>query len=508
MQRLSLIWEKAERSARALLEPASDPSRRNLRFVVVGLIVAVWIAHAGSGPPIFGVDDAYITLHNAQVLWWGKDPQFHSSALAGSTSLIHLLAVATWIPLVGPLWAMHTAAWIGVLLYALGLLRLAEVEGASLAGALLLLGCGLLVGEIPHHLMNGLETGWALAGITWALAAARDRRRPTGWELPVLCGVLPFLRPELIALSGLLMLVRLAGLLRSLRGRALAREAARQVGLFAAAAAPCMLIYTVAIHSPFPTTIAAKRFWFAEGCWPPATKHKVVSSALRSFQQTLGFIAIAGVLCFVSGVGWAALVFSAILVGAYYLEFPGALGHYEQRYLYPLVPLILFGAASLLGRRQAVIRAAGLLLLGVGLAQSLVNLVPRWRNHLATCDFTRYELDGVARWVDEHVPKNEPVLVHDAGYIGFATHNRLFDVVGLKTPANIAEHARLTWPSCGARRNDAIAQINEKIGPRWVVVLKGWDKIFGITRSIRAAGHELTLRRDGAYEVYEVVREP
>src|SRR3982074_3352560 len=47
------------------------------------------------GAPVFPVDDAYITAHNAQVLHWGQDPNFADSpALAGATSPFHLALVA------------------------------------------------------------------------------------------------------------------------------------------------------------------------------------------------------------------------------------------------------------------------------------------------------------------------------------------------------------------------------------------------------------------------------
>ena len=48
------------------------------------------------------------------------------------------------------------------------------------------------------------------------------------------------------------------------------------------------------------------------------------------------------------------------------------------------------------------------------------------------------------------------VMVHDAGYVGFAARQRIVDLVGLKTPSSLEPHRELTWKSCGAGRGTAI----------------------------------------------------
>jgi hypothetical protein len=58
-----------------------------LYVAAAALVLAAAVAHrAFFGPPILPMDDAYITLHNAQVVWAGRDPNYPgTSALAGAT---------------------------------------------------------------------------------------------------------------------------------------------------------------------------------------------------------------------------------------------------------------------------------------------------------------------------------------------------------------------------------------------------------------------------------------
>ena len=73
-------------------------------------------------PPVFPMDDAYITLHNAQVLHWGHDPNYLGTpALAGATSAVHLALVALLMFALSPPVALWAALWLAALAYTLGL---------------------------------------------------------------------------------------------------------------------------------------------------------------------------------------------------------------------------------------------------------------------------------------------------------------------------------------------------------------------------------------------------
>jgi len=126
-------------SLAALSTPASKQMdlkyRPDLRtYVLASVFVAIasiWYSSV-CGKPVFPVDDAYITLHNAQVLLWGHDPCFPGiSALVGATSAVHLVVVWLLLHALAPEESLYIAAWIGVLAYVLGLVRLGSAHSLN-----------------------------------------------------------------------------------------------------------------------------------------------------------------------------------------------------------------------------------------------------------------------------------------------------------------------------------------------------------------------------------------
>jgi hypothetical protein len=116
---------------------------------------------------VFSPDDTYITLHNALALKAGHDPNFVGvSPLYGATSILHLVLETMLLYVVSPLRAVWVTSWIGIIAYGLGLVRLAFAMKTGAARAVVLVLLGLTVGLSPLQLLNGLETGLALAVIT------------------------------------------------------------------------------------------------------------------------------------------------------------------------------------------------------------------------------------------------------------------------------------------------------------------------------------------------------
>src|SRR4051812_13791878 len=96
-------------------------------YLVVILIVALigWADAQSLHRYLFDLDDPYITLHNAQVLLSGRDPNYGAvPPLVGATSAIHLLLVTVLLCLSGPEVALHLANWLGIALYLGGIVRL------------------------------------------------------------------------------------------------------------------------------------------------------------------------------------------------------------------------------------------------------------------------------------------------------------------------------------------------------------------------------------------------
>ena len=144
-----------------------------------------------------------------EVLGVGADPIQGggvASALNGATSIVHLALIALLLLALPPPFALYGAMWLGVLAYALGLVRLCQVGRVPPLAAPLVVLAGLLIGQGPYQLTNGLETGLAMAAVVWALALALEDTARRSRLLAGLCGTLPFVRPEL-GLLGLLLLV-------------------------------------------------------------------------------------------------------------------------------------------------------------------------------------------------------------------------------------------------------------------------------------------------------------
>lgn len=502
-----------------MLAPPSDtgaapvPAAAIRYFLPAVVLVFIgWLWHTFAlGSPVFPVDDAYITLHNANVLVSGQpDPNFAGTpALAGATSPLHLAVVSGLMLLaLPPLWALDTAAWLGTLLFALGIMKLCRAFAVPVWPAFFLCLAGLLCARTPHQLMNGLETSWALAGVAWALALSTGEGRKAAIGMAAVCGTLPFVRPELAALS--LLLLPLPAWKRWEATKD-AQDARRLFVLCCGAsllAALPWLVWQFSVSGSFvPATIAAKRYYFSEGGLPFDTKWDWVERHFLAFLGACGLLSLAGLSLFKTMQGKIGLLFTAVLLTVYFVQFPGALGHYEGRYLYVLLPLLLFGAASAF--RQFADHPARLrwltLFVFITAVESALFAPAMWREHLGGRAFTRVELAGVADWCRKNLPPGSRLLIHDAGYISYATDFPMADIVGLKTPANISFHREVTYASKGAARPLAIHTAALTSRAQYLVVLHGWDGVFRISDGLRAFGWQVDPLRDkGKYRVYQL----
>jgi hypothetical protein len=451
------------------------------------------------GAPDFPLDDAYITLNNASVVLDGYDSNYGVSPLIGATSAAHLALVAALATVVSLPWAGALAAWIAAAAYAAGLLLLAQRCSLTRAETVLLLLIGVFAGLTAPHLMNGLETGLAMAVVIWALLLAMG---PPGPVLPVLLGLMPFVRPELAILAAILFADQACRRWRAGQRHAIAVDGA----IAALAAAPWLSWMWMETGALVPQTAGAKRFFFAQESLPWDSKLWVVADAVGRLFRQVGPLAIAMIGLRTRRVGRLALLFAVIMLALFAQHFPGGLNHNGQRYLYLFVPLLLVGFAFAL---QAATQTERSWLGGLGLAT--IAYAAAWAptslgTYASHIEFSRNELAGVAKWVTENLPADARIAVHDAGYIAYATDRTLIDVVGLKTPQSRDIHGRITAPSAGRRRGEALARILVESNADYLIVWTGWDDDFGLIESMRDAGAVLEAVRDeGEYRVYRTV---
>jgi hypothetical protein len=464
--------------------------RLALVFLVLAVGASVWFA---GRPFVFPLDDAYITLHNAFVLQTGSDPSYAASPLTGATSLVHLALVRLALTVGSPVAGAYVVAILGAVAYALGLASLAIRHGLNLLAATGVVLMGLATGYAPFQQLNGLETGWAMAAVVWSFALASA---PTpGRLLPLLCGLLPFVRPELAALSAALML-RQAWLRWSLGMR---RAIVGDALLVLVAAMPWLFWSWTQTGALIPATASTKQAFFAQSGMPLPTRAWVVAEALAS---ALGPPALVALIALprstLASVAWA---FTAALAVAFTLTFPGGLHQNCFRYAYPLLPVCVWALCTIATSAR---RRLFWPLLGVCVVWGLLGIPPTLQAFREGSSLTRDGLQAGA-WMQANLPHNAVVLVHDAGAPAWATRLKLVDVVGLKTPSSAASHRRWTAPSHGSARGRAVDEIATRAGATHAVVLQQsfWSSVGD---GLRAQGWQLTLLRKSplaeGYNVY------
>ena len=392
----------------------------------LAIYAAVVLALAATWGGAFPLDDAYITLHNARVLLEGADPYYNTSALTGATSGVHLALLAL-LGLAMPLpEALILLCATGGFAYLWGidlLVRKMGVEGWKVPA---LVTIGFTAGTVPHVLMNGLETGIAMAAVAWLLVLADDRR------LALLAGLAPFIRPELGLLAALL-------LLRQMRGLPW-QDSARRIAIAALAATPWALWYLIELGTPIPNTIAAKAAFFNQSSWSISQRLVLLPITLITFNYLVLFLGLFGLPRARAGVACLLFVIGFLIAATAVL--PSALSWNMGRYYSVIVPPFMVGITAL-----ANSRAGAILVILIG-AISFASLDDNWKSlQYIRADYHAQEI--ATKNTLAKIPPNSVVMVHDAGQVAWVRpHVTLIDLVGLKTPSSTLAHRRFTGASC------------------------------------------------------------
>lgn len=438
---------------------AATRLRFHLAAVCAAVLLSILIA---PHPLFFPLDDAYITIHNADVLLSGVDPNYGVSPLTGATSLIHLLLVAFATLFLPSPAAIFAVGLVGIGLYVAALGRIAFQLGGSVVTAALFVTFGVLVGTAPFQLLNGLETGLAMAAVAWAISLALTPALSI--RLPLLCGLMPFLRPELAALSAVLMLRQVG--LRAREGDY--ARAVRDVVLAGIVALPFLAWTWMSLGSLVPTTAKAKELFFPGQGAPWRTKAAGLLLGLVAYG--LLPVAAAAALAWRAKLWLPLTIFIASFVLALWLTFPSAFLTNYGRYFFVLVPAWLYLALDL--TQSARRRGTRRLLFAVLAVSTLLMLPISIREYTGDEQLAAREYVSLAAWLNANLPPDAVVLIHDAGYLAYATRFRLVDVVGLKTPGSIAYHRACTAPSGGRDRRRAVSAIALASGARYAVFMQ------------------------------------
>src|SRR5262245_56144115 len=294
------------------------------------LVVGLPLAVAGAfmlTPRLARLVDAYIALHSARVLLSGRDPVFGVPALVGVTSRPYVALVAAILSAgvqTGDT-ALRLANALGLVAFAAAVWYLGLTLALTFGRRVSLLVIALASGATVFNLTNGLETGWAMALLTAAIACAHAGR---AIPVSVCAGLLPFLRPDVTPAAGLVLVYAAWG-----------RSRRQQLGMVAAAvvaAVPWLIWMRVDTGSWLTQTIRAKQLFYAQGCGPWTWKLAAVAGSTGSAIATLFPLSLGLLALGVRRLGRAGILAIAICLSAYFIAYPGALAPGYSRYLYAI----------------------------------------------------------------------------------------------------------------------------------------------------------------------------
>ncbi|WP_149866538.1 hypothetical protein [Tropicimonas marinistellae] len=444
---------------------------------ILGGLCALYLLALGG--PKFRLDDAYIVLNNAQALR-APDTSFpETPALHGSTSLLHTLAAALVAPVFGMELGLMVLAWGAIGLNGLGILQLTRQAELPRYIGVAVVACALTTGDLVQVYLNGLETGLAMAVLTWLIVLHRGGGR----ALPFLAAAAPFVRPELALLSALV----LAGWCLRGERHAEAPPLLRAGLAFSSVFIGLLLLQYWASGSLLPTTGDAKKYFFI-------TKETgfFESSAIGATQVFLFFLLMLPQSLFLLGLvrrrSRLYVLFAAVFLGYYMVFQPLTLHQNFYRYMYLLLPLCFLGAIELASSKNKGIRAFSTMMILVVLVLNVKGAAVSVPAGMETVRAKYETLSDAADWIDRVLEPSETVLIHDVGYVSFATDQRFFDIVGLKTPAAIEINRQFSYHGGEEGRGRALAEMAELSGARTILVSEGWNRGFRLVDHLAAEG--------------------
>lgn len=460
------------------------------------LIAAAWLLyHAISPAPKFPLDDPYITLHSAQVLHWGQDPNYPGvSPLYGATSAPFLGLIYILLFYLAPIRALEFACWLGILAYVLGLVYLTRALYLSKFQSFAIVILGLTSSFIPVHLLNGLETSWAFAAVVWTLSLGSSRRP---FLSALAAGLSGAIRPDLVPFT-----VAVLAALTCMQPRG------SRISFFIRAGALafipislCSFWYFIQTGHPYPLTGITKRYYEAYANAATPLKLTTEGSMLVVFLMSCGPLLLGLKRIARQPLAIVILFTAGITLLSLYIQFPDELGGNRYRYSVVFAPMLVWALAV-----QCTEMPRSRRLLTVALLYSVAITLPfALRDYFTDC----YEYDTAvhqaAEWCNQNLPPDARILVEDAGYIGYATKFRIIDVAGLKTPEAIELNRQYTWPSAGGDRAQAMVALALMHHGDYLINLRAHAGLKPVPARMAALGWKVEpLKQVHLYSIYRL----
>jgi hypothetical protein len=221
-----------------------------------------------------------------------------------------------------------------------------------------------------------------------------------------------------------------------------------------------------------PNTYAAKLKYYARGGqdFPLQVLHFATDGHMLGV-SLLAIVALAGMARSLARREAArqlvALGFPLALFAAYATSLPYL---YQQgRYMMPALPFLLAlglrGLAVLSGQRR--MRIVALVVLALFAGQFVLAALREGRVWAADCRYITERQVRTAKWIGQHLPREAVVATHDIGAIAFYGEHRVADMVGLVSPAMVANIGDL----------GKLREFLRRQGTTHLAVLRNWFEI-------------------------------
>ncbi|MGA9349049.1 MAG: hypothetical protein WBW48_09630 [Anaerolineae bacterium] len=430
-----------------------------LLIVLVGVVSSMYIVTAfttADGRPVAPLDDAYITYQYARQIARGHPYQYNDGdpPTTGMTSPLFGFLLAG-VYLLGFTGERLVAFAVGTGVISLGLIawltyRLASHLTTETGWALIAAVLILLSGPVQWGCFNGMETGLFTVLTLAALDAFLAGR--IAW-CALWLGLAGLTRPEGLILIGLIWVATLTeGLLKSRVVRW------KQMGLLSVAVGvglvPLLINWTLT-GTTAAAGLQAKSWWFSVPRYP----EDLVRFTLTSFRKIimvrflgwesperwflppgLFLLAVLGWISLGMRRRWTALAVTIFwfLVGtlstATLITATWHLGRYQVPFVPLVIALAVCGLAFFSSRARQlwprVLLGLAVLLLLIFSVYGSLSFVRSYRSAVGT--MVRQQL-AVVEWLQENLPPDARVGVHDIGSLRYLGQRATYDLIGLTT---------------------------------------------------------------------------
>ena len=402
--------------------------------VLFYLLVSARTSHIG-----FPLDDAWIHLTYARNFAEHGEWAFrHGESSAGSTSPLWtiLLAAGFFLKLEPYVWPF-LLGWIILTLLGIHGERITRQLIQSYRPSLPWVGFFFVtVWHLTWSAVSGMETllqGFIIFYILSALLV--DPRRY--FAMGFLTGLSVWVRPDGITLLAPLLL---AAFMNETNNKDRGTAIVKILVSFSALFVPYLLFNLALSGNPLPNTFYAKQAEYQEAWLSQSLSYRVNDYLLPIFASPFIVLVPCVVLWMSKRIqtrDWPAIASCLWFFGYLFLYFLRLPAYQHGRYLIPAFPILylwgILGMVEYVTSKTSNKRVGRVWTLLLGVLCILFSVVAA-RQNASDVNWIESEMVGTAKWVQENLPSDALLAVHDIGAIGYFDQHRIVDLAGLVSP--------------------------------------------------------------------------